>query len=295
MRFPDDALDTWRTHGFVVVQDVLTETERRDAASAVAMYFPTSEELAERPARYPIMRDYRQYLVDFPYAHDVLNNVATDPALLDFAAAALATPDVHLAQSSLIAKYGGGPDFEQELHLDYPNNSLVVPVDDAPFGQFALIVYYTDVSTEHGPTHVVSRTVTGGLVSEFPARLPRADYPAAYEHEVPVLTPAGGALLYGMTTYHRGSRFLAPQGHRFSHHLVYQSPVMAWGGWRDIPRRADNHDMKRFIAGATPRQREALGFPPVDSQYWTEQTIAGVQARYPGLDAAPYSAAVRAR
>ena len=40
-----------------------------------------------------------------------------------------------------------------------------------------------------------------------------------------------------------------------------------------------------------PRQREAVGFPPPGSEYWTEETLAAVAMRYPKMDMAPYRAA----
>jgi hypothetical protein len=46
--------------------------------------------------------------------------------------------------------------------------------------------------------------------------------------------------------------------------------------------------MDHFLETATPRQRELVGFPPVGDKYWTETTLAGVGARYPGMDMAPY-------
>ena len=49
--------------------------------------------------------------------------------------------------------------------------------------------------------------------------------------------------------------------------------------------------MSRFIAEATPRQLELLGFPPPDDPMWSEKFTAAMAARYPGFDPAPYHAA----
>jgi hypothetical protein len=51
-------------------------------------------------------------------------------------------------------------------------------------------------------------------------------------------------------------------------------------------------EMARFLERATPRQRELIGVPPPGDPYWTEATIAGVGARYPGMDLAPYREAL---
>ena len=43
----------------------------------------------------------------------------------------------------------------------------------------------------------------------------------------------------------------------------------------------------------TSRLRELLGFPPPGHPYWNRETLAGVAARYPGMDMRPYRDACR--
>ena len=43
-----------------------------------------------------------------------------------------------------------------------------------------------------------------------------------------------------------------------------------------------------FLTQATPRQRELYGFPSISDPYWNEETLKGVQARYPNMNLAPY-------
>jgi hypothetical protein len=59
-------------------------------------------------------------------------------------------------------------------------------------------------------------------------------------------------------------------------------------GFNAIAGRSDREEMERFIIQATPYQREMLGFPPPGHDFWTEETIAGVSARFPGIDMTPY-------
>ena len=42
----------------------------------------------------------------------------------------------------------------------------------------------------------------------------------------------------------------------------------------------------RFVPPASVRQLTPLGFPAPGDPYWTEETLAGVAARYPQLDMA---------
>jgi hypothetical protein len=46
---------------------------------------------------------------------------------------------------------------------------------------------------------------------------------------------------------------------------------------------------------ASPRQREAIGFPPVGHEYWNEEMIEGVSRRFPGMDMTPYRDALVSR
>jgi hypothetical protein len=44
---------------------------------------------------------------------------------------------------------------------------------------------------------------------------------------------------------------------------------------------------------ATLRERELFGFPATGDPYWTDQTLADVQCRYPRMDMTPYSVGAR--
>lgn len=96
-----------------------------------------------------------------------------------------------------------------------------------------------------------------------------------------------------MDTFHRGT-------------VVYKDGLRrVWGA---VYRRADSdwvhaggqgmHGVENgafarfshFFPQLSPAQRSAVGFPAVDSDYWTEDTIAAVGKRYSGIDWAPYRA-----
>jgi hypothetical protein len=150
-----------------------------------------------------------------------------------------------------------------------------------------MILYYSDVTVDLGPTYVVSQEATADEPT-WPLVLDREAKAEVYAHEVPVTVTAGSLMLYSMSTFHRGSTFLAKEGARFSHHIVWRRAGFEWMGWRAFPREAGDANFVRFLEQATPRQRSVLGFPPPGHPYWTEETVAGVGARYPGMDMEPY-------
>ncbi len=284
MRITDEHLAHWRRHGYAVVPSLLTEAELAAIQANVRRYFPTDEEYRAAPERYPDVGGWRE----LPFVGDALNDLATHPELVSFAERVIGTKEILLTQAILWGKYAGVGDHEQQLHVDFGNNTLVFPRDEGPFTQTGTIVYLSDVTEELAPTCVVSKERTGEPSSLVPSVRPRDRFPVLYEQEVRVTARAGSVLLYSMSTFHRGSAFQAAAGARFSFHVVFRAKDSHWMGFSAWARSGGEPALQRFLERATPRQRELLGFPPPGHPYWNEETLAGVAARYPAMDMTPY-------
>lgn len=297
MRVTDDQLEHWRTYGYVVVENFLSADEVAAALDEVAAYYPTWEEYAAARPRYRHLRE-RGGGARFPYQGGALSMISVHPDLIDFAERALGVRDVFLTQSGVSAKYAGTRDFDQPLHFDYGNNSLLVPRPEGRWHQTGTIIYLNGVDLDHGPTYVSPGSWRGEALHwsqqrpDWPTSRTAEEIPEQYEQQVPVTGGPGAALLYSQNTLHRGSKFLATEGVRFAQHLVYRAAGNEWMGFTAFPR--DGHDpaMATFMVSATPRQREAIGVPGPGHPYWTEETISGVAARYPGMDMKPYRLAL---
>ena len=61
-----------------------------------------------------------------------------------------------------------------------------------------------------------------------------------------------------------------------------------WTGKQAWPDHAIRPGWSEAMTAMSVRERDLFGFPPPGSDYWTPETLAGVQARYPGMDMAPY-------
>src|SRR5437764_4801080 len=156
MRIPLEIDQQLVRHGYAAVPDFLTSDELAAARRNMLRYFPTPEELAATPERYTsILEDPEHVQIEFPFVGDALNDIATHPELIALVERLLGTREVLLSQSAIWAKYAGTGDFEQALHLDYQGNTLVAPREDGDYRQVNMILYYTDVSAEMGPTCVV--------------------------------------------------------------------------------------------------------------------------------------------
>ena len=275
-------------HGYVVVPQFLTPVELAAARENLFRYYPSAEELSATPERYGgLAEDADNLQNEFPFAGDALNDISTHPELIRFIETLLGTRDVLLSQAAIWAKYAGTGDFEQGMHLDYQGNSLVVPRDDGAFRQVNLILYYTDVTEEMGPTCVVSKQHTK-TTPLWPAFRTRKKDPAIYKAETQIIGAAGSLLIFGMSTFHRASAMTAEFGVRFSHHIVYRAAKHSFQGYHQWSHFGERREMQEFIEKTTPRQREVLGFPPPGHEYWNEETLAAVAMRYPKMDMEPY-------
>ena len=231
----------------------------------------------------------------FPSTGANLNLLIAHEALVDVAEQLLGSPDIRLYQGMVSAKYSrGAPDYDQLLHADYGNHTLVVPRADRAYQQVEMFVYLSDVTEVTAATRMVSRRLTTGIPVER-TYLSIDEYPELYEAEVPAAGPAGSLLVYRPDTYHRGVALTAPRAARFMAHVAFKRPGTDWLGYQSWPAAAEGLDWYRFVGRATVRQLSVLGFPAPGDPYWTEATLAGVGSRYPGLDMGPWREAASVR
>jgi ectoine hydroxylase-related dioxygenase (phytanoyl-CoA dioxygenase family) len=287
-RITSEHLDHWLTHGYVIVEEFLSRSELEDAREGIKYYMPAWEEYSRAPARYQsLLQPAGLAYVWFPFAGDTLNNICTHPELIALAEKITGTNEIALSHSQIVGKYAGARDYDQSLHCDYRNNTLAYPKDDPSIFDIPMILYYSEVTEDLGPTYVVSQK--HAPLPPDPPVLEREDFAEAYEREVPVVVPAGSILIYSMRTYHRGSAMRATEGCRFSHHMGLRTAAHRWLGQSAFQNKGGSPEMNQFLERATPRQRELVGFPPPGHTYWDEETLAGVARRYPDMDMSPYT------
>jgi hypothetical protein len=290
VRISDRHVSEWLEHGYVLVPDFLSGADLDAARSVAYRHFPTAGEYDAAPQRYQNLPGQ----FSFPFRDGALNDIATGPDLVDAARRIVGSDDVFLTQSLIWAKYGGRGNWDQPHHVDYANNSLVVPSDEPGFRQMGSILYLEEVTLELGPTYVVPRGASRETPL-VPATPPPDDVPHLREAERPVVARAGTIMLYDMQTFHRGSALRAKQGIRLTFHNVFRGAGMEWMGWHAWPHEGLTAELNDFIARATVEQLNVIGFPKPGHPYWNERTLAGVQARYPGLDMTEYRRAAAPR
>jgi hypothetical protein len=285
MRVPDATLDEVRDRGFSLLEGFLGDEELHAARDALWLHFPRPEAYFEDPAAHAaLVTSQFAGVEEFPYRSWDLNHLAVHPELVDAAERYLETTELHLYKVELWAKYSGAVNYDQPLHRDYGSHSLVVPRVEPRYQQLTTFVYLSDVTDEDGPTRIVPYE-DGKDVPFTPLYLP---FGSLDEHEVACTGPAGSLLLYRTDVLHRGSDMTGRERSRFSLLADFQVRGTTWGGKMAWPKQHPDR-WARFLPACSVRQRDLFGFPRPGDPYWTDETLEGVAARYPGIDLTPYA------
>lgn len=289
-------IDHWHRHGFVIIENVLSPEELTASRHDFNRYMPDWEEFAGRQPLYANLAASSPQAAagwvrhEFPYEGDEINAIAVHPFLVAFTERLLGRKDLALSHGAIVGKYAGKADYDQELHADFSNNTLAYPRSEPQYYDIPMIVYHTDVTVDLGPTYVVSTEHTRHLPPKGDRFYSRGHFPELYEAEQPATLSAGSALIYSMTTLHRGSAMRAAAGVRFSQFVAFHPAGVPWLGSASFQGAGGRPEMDRFLLNATPRERQLVGFPAPGDPYWNQESLAGVAARYPGMDLEPYLA-----
>ena len=293
MRVPDSALDEVRTQGFTVVEGFLGADELAAAQDALWLDFPEPDAYFADPGAHEVFaRSQFAGLRLFPFRGWAINRLAFHADLVDAVERYLGSADLQLYKVELWGKYAGAVDYEQPLHRDFGNHSLVVPRADGWGTQITTFILLSDVTEADGPTRVVPVQHTTHLPfvpderGAWTFSLPRG---SLAEHEVAITGPAGTLFVYRTDVMHRGSDFTAPQRSRFALLADYQVRGPTWAGKMAWPDHALKPSFVEAMARATVRERDLFGFPRPGDPYWNAQTLTDVGRRYPIMDMTPYA------
>jgi len=284
--------ERWHTDGWCILENLFSPSEVESACAAAADLFPSAAQVASGDVDEGAI-DWGAAKPTFPFEAGALNRLAVHDALIDLAEELLGTDRLRLYQGVVTVKYSGLRDeYEQLLHVDYGNHTLVVPRADTGYQHLELFVYLSDVTPDTAATRLVSRQLTEGIPVER-TYLSLDEYAAMYEAEVPASGPAGSVLAYRPDVYHRGTAMRTPERARLLLHVAYRPADAEWIGYNAWPIAGEGFAWHRFVAHSNVRQLTLLGFPEPGHPYWTPETLAGVGARYPTLDMGPWAEAMQ--
>jgi hypothetical protein len=195
--------------------------------------------------------------------------------------------------SLLSAKYARqSSGYNQLLHADFPNNTILVPQNNKSFPQLELFLYLTDVSEANGATRMVSRLRTADIAVEQHT-LTFTDYAALYNGPGVASGPAGSIVAYRPDVYHRSVDITTDGARRIMMHVSYRLAGAEWAQYQAWAFKGFSADWHNFVQASGPTELALVGFPSPGHPYWDEDSITRVNARYPGLDMTPWRSALR--
>lgn len=305
----------YREHGWVLIESLLSRSEIDTAERGLFELYPRPDDFhagradfrseahkaiagsAENAGSDPKFRPMQfAGLREFPFADTSLNLLPLHPAILALMEDVLATKDIRLYQAETFAKYTGVTQYDQPYHVDYTNHLMLPPRRDGRFAQAQAFLFLSDVTPDHGPTRIISRTLSDFLplatINEVGTRI-GSDLVQSWEAaSSPAVGPKGTLLVYAADVVHRGSDMRLQGGARFLFNLGYKAAGADWVGANPWPRKGFYPGWEPLVSACSVRQLEALGFPGPGHPYWDEATLRGASERYPRLDLAPWREAV---
>jgi hypothetical protein len=283
----------WDEDGWCVVAGTIPAADLAAAQDAMARLFPTAQEMEAGAADEHNLRwqTWDATWPEFPFHSSRLNALVVHPHVITLAEELLGTGEISLYMGIVTAKYTGqSSGFNQLLHTDYPNHMVVVPRREVGYQQVEFFIYLTDVTAEDGATRLVSRRKTAHIPVERHT-LNYIDYADLYDDPGCAAGPAGSIVAYRPDVYHRSVDVDEPGHRRVMLHVSFKPRRADWGGYQSWAFKGLTPEWSKFVQRASVRQLTVLGVPEPGHPYWTEDTLDGVSARYPGLDMAPWRAA----
>ena len=307
--------------GFLVVDDLwpsdLIEQAVRETHKLLPKHKVVTRSLADER--------YRPFS-SMPWVHEgensadlAINHMSVHPRAIKVASELLQVDvtRLRLYQDHLIAKFGqptkaGETDSlmveagDQDIHVDYGNNTLLVPPRASGPEAVACLCYYSDVDETGGSTHFMKAppgeltrysvetfnppnfvfgTQNGSAASSLGTRS-KNKTDQRYREEKPIRYRKGTCVLYRLDAWHRGTP-VALNKVRYTHHRGWRTREADWISWQGLaPKMALLPN--RYLEALTVEQRAVLGFPPPGDAYWTQETVDMVGRRYAGMDMEPY-------
>ena len=210
----------------------------------------------------------RTLMVPYPPPNVTMAGLYRHPELLRLARRYLKSDDLFFVPGHLIARYPGfvTPDTG---HTDNGNNSLLPMSESArEYSQIVFWIHLEEVTAETAPMRVGKRC-DGRDISKA----------------TPFICPPGSVLIYTNYTWHAASSFTGSSGQRFNWNLKLKRADHPFEGLLHYTSLGQNPIFKQVIAGCTAEERTLFRFPPPNHPYYTRQTLAALEAQYPGWNA----------
>jgi hypothetical protein len=283
------AAHQWQTEGWVIVDGLVPEAEIDAVAGDLERLF-AGDTFADynRAAGFgdgsPEGRQFRstqfQGMRGFPQQGcPALNDLFVHPRLFEFARLALGDDDLRIYQAAIWGKWAGEVNYEQPLHQD-GNHSLLPPRMEPGFWHLESFLYLSDVDEDCAPPRLVPKSNSAVAYNDL------------YEHAITATGRRGSLLAYRSDVWHRGTEFTGSDASRFVLLASFRPARADWFGYDSFPRLGNNTTFCSFAVGKSPEDLALFGIPRPGHAYWNAATVDALGLKYPGLDIAPWRAAL---
>ena len=280
----EEQLDTFNTDGFVMVPDLLSPDEVDRFRKGIWDTFPTPEDYFADPEAYARFTNTPfSGLSNFPWASPDLNRLVVHPRLVSIVRQILGVDDIRLYKGELWAKYSGNTDYDQHHHRDFGNHTLAVPSTQRRWMQVTTFTYLCDVDESNGATAAVPKQYS----ADFPLGQNRTQPGQLRDREVLASGKAGTALVYSTEVFHRATSMTGTNASRFTVLADFKAADATWTNKHAFGNHGNQPEMIEFVTNIDADTRTLLDVPAPGHPYWTEQTIADMTVRYPGIDMDP--------
>ena len=196
----------------------------------------------------------------------------------------LGVDDIRLYKGELWGKYSGNTDYDQQHHRDFGNHTLVVPSVDRRWMQVTTFTYLCDIDATNGATAAVPKRHTAGIP------LGQRGVQPGELRDVEVLASgkAGTLLVYSTEVFHRATSMTGTNASRFTVLADYRAADATWTSKQAFGNHGNRPEMIEFVTNVDVETRTLVDIPAPGHPYWTGQTIADMEVRYPGIDMSPY-------
>ena len=297
-RIKQQQIELWRKEGAVVIPEFFKSEEIDAVVKDFQVIFPDRQAAAtpidnkEKGAVVKTTLEQFKNFENIPFdCSSSLNLISVHPDLIEFARQALKTDDVRLYQAQAWAKFTGEADFDQAFHCDFGNHTLTVPSRDECLNSITFIIYFSDVTEAHGPTHYVNRTDSdncGGMNRFLNKREDSEFQKELIKYERSAAGPAGTLLAYGIDVFHRGTNLTEPNAYRYAMTSCFKKAGNDAIGYTAWPWHF-NKPWHKIFEHATPEQLSCFGVPLPGDPFWTEETVTLAKLRYPRWDMSEYT------
>lgn len=249
--------------GYLIVHDFIAENQCQEMAAALRKLLKSWDEI--RDSSPETCSDH----CFFPYPEPCLNRAILHPAALDFARRWHETDHLHYRPGVAMVRYPGFKGDSGKAHIDNGNNSLLPPtLSDRRHAQIMFWIFPEDVDEDQAPLRLIA-TADGQDLS-------KAERAAV---------PGGSVAIFHTYTWHAANDYLRVDGQRYSWSFGFGRADHYWEGVKHYTDQGHNSHFQVFIGTLTAKERETFWFPPPDHPYYTEQTLAALEAQYPGWNA----------